>query len=149
MEELLEKQRYLRDQITDRRIKYNWHDAKVSRLEAVFARGNRRLADALELAVSEGVKFDAWDEYFNYEKWMEIFERCGVDPAFYANREMGEDEVLPWDVIDSGVTKEFLLRERHKAYESRTTPNCAEQCSGCGANAGEGGNYRWCPRKSR
>jgi len=145
-EELLKKQMYLKDKITDRKIRYTWHDAKVSRLEAVFARGDRRLAPALEKAALAGVKFDAWDEFFNYEKWMEIFSECGIDPSFYANREIGEDEVLPWDVIDCGISKEFLLSERHKAYKSKVSPNCKEQCSSCGVNSGEGGNYRWCPK---
>lgn len=149
MDELVKKQRYLREKITDRKVRYSWHDAKVSRLEAVFARGDRRLADAIETAVNEGMKFDSWDEFFDYEKWMDIFERCSVDPSFYANREFGEDETLPWDVIDCGVSKEFLLRERHKAYESKTTPNCKEKCSNCGVNsadAGSEGKYRWCPK---
>ena len=134
LEELERKQIHLRDNITDRKIRYNWHDADVSRLEAVFARGNRKLSAVLIEARKRGVRFDAWDECFDYSKWMEAFEACGIDPAFYANREYGEDEVLPWDVIDCGVTKEFLLRERHRAKEEKTTPSCRENCSACGAN---------------
>ena len=143
LETLKEKQEYLRSQITDRKIRYNWHDAEVSRIEAVFARGDRRLSAALALAAEEDMMFDAWDEGFSYEKWLSVFERTGIDPSFYANRPFGTDEWLPWDVIDAGVTKEFLLRERERAYMEKTTPACSEHCSGCGANK-LGGNVRWC-----
>ena len=146
MEMLAEKQEYLGSQITDKKIRYTHHDAKVSRIEAVLARGDRRLAPALELACEEGFKFDAWDECFDYDKWISVFERCGIDPAFYANRRFGLDEILPWDIIDCGVTKEFLLRERDKAYAENTTPNCREHCSGCGANR-LGGERTCCPKK--
>lgn len=145
LDELLEKQKYLATKITDRKIKYNWHDAKVSRIEAVFARGDRRLSRAILLAHKEGVIFDAWEEYFNYDKWIEIFEKSDIDPSFYANRNFAEDEVLPWDIIDVGVTKNFMLRERHAAYENKTTPNCTQQCSGCGANK-LGGERSCCPK---
>ena len=143
MESLLMKQEHLKNCIKDRKIKYNYHDAKVSFIEAVFARGDRRLAPAIALAVEEGAVFDAWDEYFDFDKWMDVFARTGVDPAFYTTRGFGLDEVLPWDIIDCGVTKQFLLRERNKAYEGKTTPSCAEHCSGCGANK-LGGKNRWC-----
>ena len=146
MEMLAEKQEYLGSQITDKKIRYTHHDAKVSRIEAVLARGDRRLAPALALAAEEGFKFDAWDECFDYDKWISVFERCGVDPAFYANRKFGLDEVLPWDIIDCGVTKEFLRRERDKAYAENTTPHCREHCSGCGANR-LGGERTCCPKK--
>lgn len=142
-EELIKKQEYLRTCITDRRIKYTYHDAKVSFIEAVLARGDRRLAPAIALAVEEGFMFDAWDEYFDYEKWMDVFARSGVDTAFYTTRGFGLDEVLPWDMIDCGVTKGYLLREREKAYQGKTTPSCAEHCNGCGANK-LGGKNRWC-----
>ena len=145
MEELLRKQKYLTGKITNRKIKYNYHDAKVSRIEAIFARGDRKLCAALLEAVKRGVRLDGWEEFFDYDKWMEIFEYCGIDPAFYANREFGENEILPWDNIDIGVTKEFLLRERHKAYGEKTTPNCRLQCSGCGANK-LGGERTCCPK---
>ena len=145
MEMLAEKQEYLGSCITDKKIRYTHHDARVSRIEAVLARGDRRLAPALELACKEGFKFDAWDECFDYDKWISVLERCGIDPAFYANRAFGLDEVLPWDIIDCGVTKEFLLRERNKAYEENTTPNCREKCSGCGANK-LGGERTCCPK---
>ena len=144
MESLAEKQEYLKTKITDRRIKYHHHDARVSRIEAVLARGDRRLADSLELACRQGFKFDAWDEFFDYDKWLAVFEKSNIDPSFYANRQIGLDEVLPWDIIDCGVTKEFFLRERAVAYEGNTTPNCREKCSGCGANK-LGGERTWCP----
>ena len=141
---LMEKQEYLKSCITDRKIRYTYHDAKVSFLEAVFARGDRRLAPAIALAVEEGFMFDAWDEFFDYDKWMDVFARTGIDTDFYTTRGFGLDEVLPWDIIDCGVTKEFLLREREKAYNEKTTPSCAEHCSGCGANT-LGDKNRWCP----
>ncbi len=144
MEQLVEKQQYLKTRITNRHVRYQHHNAEVSRIEAVLARGDRRLADALELACREGFRFDSWDEYFNYANWMSVFERTGIDPAFYANRAFGLDEILPWDIIDCGVSKEFFLRERAKAYQAATTPNCREQCSGCGANK-LGGVRAVCP----
>ena len=141
---LKEKQAYLGEHITDRKVRYTHHDARVSRIEAVLARGNRKLSAALLLAAEEGFCFDAWDEFFDYDKWLSVFERTGIDPAFFANRKMGLDEVLPWDVIDCGVTKEFLKRERARAYEAATTPSCREKCSGCGANR-LGGKRTCCP----
>ena len=145
IEELERKQEFIGSKISDRKIRYQHHDAKVSRIEAVLARGDRRLSDALELACLEGFMFDAWDEYFDYDRWISVFERTGVDPAFYANRALGLDEVLPWDIIDCGVSKEFFKRERAKAYNENTTPNCREQCSGCGANK-LGGERTCCPK---
>ncbi len=146
LESLTDKQKFLGTKITDRKIRYNWHDAKVSRLEAVFAKGDRRLSKAIAYAQKIGVRFDAWDEYFDYDRWMDIFDKCGIDPSFYANRRMSYDEILPWDVIDTGVTKSFLISESKKAYENKTTPNCKEKCSGCGASR-LGGDVRWCPKK--
>jgi radical SAM superfamily enzyme YgiQ (UPF0313 family) len=141
--ELLEKQEHLKECITDRRIKYNYHDAKLSFIEAVLARGDRRLAAAIYENVESGAYLDAWDEYFSYDAWMNSFEKAGVDPSFYTTRGFALDEILPWDIIDCGVTKAFLLREREKAYKGETTPSCAEHCSGCGANK-LGGKNRWC-----
>jgi radical SAM superfamily enzyme YgiQ (UPF0313 family) len=145
LEELCDKQHFLGTKIADRRIRYNWHEARVSRLEAVFSKGDRRLSKAIAYAVGHGMRFDAWDEYFDYDKWMDVFEKCGIDPSFYANRRIGYDEILPWDVIDIGVSKSFLISESKKAYESVTTPNCKEKCSACGATK-LGGNATWCPR---
>lgn len=147
LEELVAKQDHLRDCVRgEKHIRYNWHEAKVSRIEAVFARGNRRLSKALYEAHKLGLKFDGWDEFFDYDKWLEAFRLADVDPAFYANRDFELDEVLPWDIIDCGVTKEFFRRERDKAYCSETTPNCREHCSGCGANK-LGGERTCCPHR--
>ena len=137
------KQKHLREHITDRRIRYTYHDASVSEIEAVLTRGDRRLAPVIAEAVERGFYLDAWDEYFDYDGWIKAFSDMGVDPGFYTTRGFGTDEVLPWDIIDIGVTKQFLLRERNKAYEGKTTPSCAENCSGCGANK-LGGKTRWC-----
>ena len=143
-EELMRKQEYLKSKITDRKIVYNYHDATVSFLEAVFARGDRRLSKVLERAAEKGMKFDAWSECFDFEKWKEVFAECGVDADYYATRGFETNEVLPWDIIDCGVTKEFLLRERCKAYSGEPTKNCREQCNGCGANK-LGGERTCCP----
>ena len=148
MEELLEKQQYIFDCIPDRKIRYQHHDAKTCRIEAVLARGDRRLSRALLIAAEEGFKFDAWTEYFDYDKWIAVFEKAGIDPAFYANRRFGLDEVLPWDIIDCGVSKEFMKREYQKAHAATTTPCCREQCSGCGANR-LGGERSCCPTSKK
>lgn len=148
-EVLLEKQKFLSSCIHDRRIRYNYHDADVSRIEAVFARGDRRLGKAILEAVKRGAVFDAWSEFFSYAGWLEIFDKCGLDPAFYANRSIPDDEVLPWDVIDCGVTKEFLIDERHKASMAVATPACKDKCSACGANSLAPKEFcRWCPGSS-
>ena len=146
LESLVDKQKFLGEKITDRKVRYTWHEAKVSRLEAVFSKGDRRLSKAIACAVGKGMRFDAWDEYFDYDKWMAVFEECGIDPSFYANRRIGFDEILPWDVIDIGVNKSFMISENKKAYESQTTPNCKEKCSGCGANK-LGKELTWCPKR--
>ena len=146
LETIKSKQEFIGKLVTDRKIKYQHHDAEICRIEAVLARGDRRLCNALELACREGFKFDAWSEYFDYDKWISVFEKSGVDPDFYANRRYSFDEVLPWDIIDCGVDKSFLLRECRKAYEDQTTPSCREHCSGCGANK-LGGKRTCCPKR--
>ena len=146
LETMRAKQEFVGKLVTDRKIKYQHHDAEICRIEAVLARGDRRLAPALELACREGFKFDAWSEYFDYTKWISVFERSGVDPDFYANRRYSFDEVLPWDIIDCGVDKSFLVRECKKAYDDQTTPSCREHCSGCGANK-LGGERTCCPKR--
>ncbi len=146
LETIKHKQEFIGKNVTDRKIKYQHHDAEICRIEAVLARGDRRLCDALELACREGFKFDAWSEYFNYDRWIDVFERSGIDPNFYANRRYSFDEVLPWDIIDCGVEKSFLVRECKKAYEDQTTPSCREKCSGCGANK-LGGEKTCCPKR--
>lgn len=127
------KQKYLREALRDRRIKYNYHDVKTSFMEAVFAKGDRRLADVLELAVKKGCKFDGWHEHFQYETWLEALEEVGLDPHFYANRAMDYDDVLPWDHIESGVSKKYLVREHHQALKGNLTLDCRfVDCTGCG-----------------
>ena len=134
LEELERKQKLLRDSIHTKKVDYKYHDARVSRLEVIFAKGDRRLGKAIAEGVKQGRHFDAWDEFFDYDAWMELFASCGIDPDFYANREQKEDELLPWDFIDIGVTKDFLLKERHRSREAVTTPDCRTKCSACGAS---------------
>ncbi len=146
MAELTEKQKTVLSGITDRKIRFNYHDASTSHIEAVLARGDRRVADALELAQKDGMRFDAWEEFFDYDKWLDVFARAGVDPAFFANRCIPDDEILPWDMIDCGVTKAFLLRERHKSQAGTPTPGCHDKCSACGITSlAEVGDCTWCP----
>lgn len=134
IETLREKQMFLKDKIRSRHLKYNWHDPELSMLEAVFARGDRRLGSVLHRAWELGCRFDSWGEHFKYDAWLKAFDDCGIDPAFYANRKRNEDEVLPWDHIDVGVTKKHLLREKKRAEKGEVTPNCMESCVGCGAS---------------
>lgn len=130
-EEIIKKQELLKKAITSKRIRYNWHDNKVSYLEGVFARGDRRLSKAVVRAVELGCKFDAWNDFFMYDTWMKAFEETGINPDFYL-RERYYDECLPWDHIDVGVTKKFFMNENEKAKLAQTTPNCREKCAGCG-----------------
>ena len=134
MEEYRRKTQLLKNAMPSKSVEYNWHDAKLSQLEGVLARGDRRLCRVLEAAVARGVKLDGWDEYFDYDAWMAAFAACGIDPAFYTTRGYQEAEVLPWDTIDVGVSKAFLAKERAQAYAGQVTPDCRTQCSGCGAN---------------
>ncbi len=127
-----QKQKRLKECAGSNKITVNWHDNKTSFLEAVFARGDRRLSSVIERAWRDGCFLDSWGEHFSYEKWMDAFEKEGTDPAFYANRKRDFDEVLPWDHIDVGISKEFLIREAKRAYEAKTTPSCMEVCSACG-----------------
>ncbi len=120
-------------------IRYNWHEAYVTVLEGILARGDRKIADAIEYVYMHGGIFDAWDEYFNYDRWLEAFKACGIDTDFYIMRERDEDEIFPWDFIDVGVTKEFMLREWKTAHQETVTPNCRQRCSGCGARNFGGG----------
>ena len=134
MEEYQRRVKLLRDNMRGRSIRYSWHDAQTSRLEAVFSRGDRRLSAVLEEAWRQGAKFDAWSEYFDYGRWMDAFQACGLDPDFYANRVRDRDELFPWSVTSTGVTPAFLWRERERAYQAEITPDCRVQCTGCGAN---------------
>ena len=139
MEQLREKQQHLVESVTTKKISLSWHDAKTSFLEAVLARGDRRLGAVLLEAHRRGCNLDAWGEHFQFDTWMQVFADLGLDPAFYANRRRSYDEIFPWDHLDYGVTKPFLIRENQKAHESVTTPNCRQQCSGCGASCWKGG----------
>ena len=129
----------LRGAITAKAVTYNWHDGDTSFLEAVLARGDRRLGKVLELAFRKGAHLDAWSEYFDLSRWEEAFAECGLDPAFYANRVRDKEEILPWSVISCYVSDKYLWHQRELAYQSVPTPDCRTQCSGCGANVVEGG----------
>ena len=131
-EQLMDKQLHLKDTITTKKINYNYHDAGTSFLEAVFARGDRKLSKVLEKACEEHFHFDGWDDCFSLEEWLRLFDECGIDPAFYSSRERDTDELLPWEFLDYGVSREFLLKERAKAYNDTVTPHCRLKCSGCG-----------------
>ena len=131
-EMIIEKQNELKRSIPSKRIRYSWHDNKTSTLEGIFARGDRRLCDVIIRAVEKGCKFDGWSEYFRYDLWMEAFDELGIDTEFYNARKRSYDEILPWDHIDIGITKDFFIRESEKAQRGETTPNCREKCAGCG-----------------
>ena len=142
-EEFLEKaeqtKRAIASQLNQKSIKYNWHETDASVLEGVFARGDRRLSDVILRAYEKGCFYDAWSEYFHYDRWLAVFEECNLSIPFYTTRERSLDEIFPWDFIDCGVTKEFLKREWLKALAGQTSPNCKKQCQGCGANRFGGG----------
>ena len=131
--------RLLREAITAKAVTYNWHDGDTSFLEAVLARGDRRVGRVLEKAYRKGARLYAWTDCFDLGRWTEAFAECGLDPAFYANRERGRDEIMPWSVISCYVSDSYLWRQRELAYQSETTPDCRTQCGGCGANIVEGG----------
>ncbi|MGN1013809.1 MAG: TIGR03960 family B12-binding radical SAM protein [Butyricicoccus sp.] len=133
--ELDEKTAYLREVMKTKNVTFRWHDSDASFLEGVFARGDRRLCDVLYTAWKSGCKMDGWDACFSLEKWMDAFRVCGIDPAFYANRQRPLDEVFPWDHIGCGTTKEHLKREWERSRRAETTPACMEQCAGCGAGS--------------
>ncbi len=126
-------------QLNRKSLKYNWHETDVSVLEGVFARGDRRIARAIQYAYEDGALFDSWSEFYDHDCWLRAFEKAGIDMEFYTLRERGEDEIFPWDFIDDGVSKEYLLREWKRSKEGKVTPNCRMQCAGCGANQYGGG----------
>ena len=135
--------RLLREAITAKAVTYNWHDGDTSFLEAVLARGDRRLGRVLEKAFRKGARLDAWSDCFDLNRWLEAFEECGLDPEFYACRERSREEILPWSMISCHVSDDYLWRQRELAHQSVTTPDCRTKCSGCGANVVEGGEcYR-------
>ena len=133
MEEYLRRVNLLRANLTARNVTYNWHDAETSLIEAALSRGDRKVADVIETVWRNGGRLDAWTDYFSFQRWMDAFSACGLDPAFYANREHPLDRLLPWDHIDVGVRKEHLLHEREQCYKSALSPDCRRQCSACGA----------------
>ena len=133
-EEYLRRCKLLKSHFYSKSIEYNYHAPDLSRLEAVFARGDRRVGPVIENAMMRGAKLDGWDEFFRYDLWLDAFRDCGVDMEFYTTRGYGEDELLPWDPMDVGVSKKFLQRERKQAYDAQITPDCRHGCAGCGAN---------------
>ena len=134
-EEITRKQQLLKETVTSKKITFRFHTTDQIFLEAIFARGDRKLCDVIELAWKNGCTFDSWDDKFKYDTWMDAFEKCGINTEFYANRRRSYEEVLPWDHIDVGVKKSFLLKEYEKALAEETTANCREKCAGCGANS--------------
>jgi len=132
--EYLRRCKLLKSHFYSKSITYDYHAPDLSRLEAIFARGDRRLGPVIEEAVKNGAKLDGWDEYFNYGVWFDALNTCGIDGDFYTVRGYGENEILPWDTVDVGVSKKFLLRERKRAYQGKITPDCRQGCAGCGAN---------------
>ena len=139
IEMLRAKQKHLVASVTTKKIDCNYHDADTSFMEAVFARGDRRLGPGLLKAHQLGCKFDGWNDYFSLKRWLAAFDACGVSPEFYANRRRDFGEILPWDHIDYGVTKDFFRQECQRAYQAAVTPNCREKCSACGAACFHGG----------
>ena len=141
--EYVERQRHLKskfnEQLNRKSLKYNWHEAELTELEGVFARGDRRVSGTIYDAYMDGCLYDSWSEHFNHAKWMNAFEKNGVDMEFYNGRERAEDELFPWDFIDVGVTKAFLLREYKRAKAEKVTPNCKQACVNCGAKEFGGG----------
>ena len=129
----------VREQLNHKSIKYNWHEADMTLLEGVLSRGDRKVGQALLKVYEKGGIFDAWSEYFDYQRWVDAFEECGVDMDFYTLRERDIDEIFPWDFVDVGVTKQFLKREWQNAQDEKVTPNCRMKCSGCGAMKFGGG----------
>ena len=133
-----EKQEYLKQTLKIKGVVFHWHTPELSFLEAVFARGDRRLGAVMKAAFEKGCMLDGWSDRFRFDLWMQAFDECGIDPAFYANREHGIDEIMPWDHIDAGVTKAYLKREREKSLRGETTADCRGRCNGCGLQRWKG-----------
>ncbi|NLL39227.1 MAG: TIGR03960 family B12-binding radical SAM protein [Clostridiales bacterium] len=134
-EEFERKQQLIKDNLRTRAIHYSWHNPQVSLIEAVLARGDRRTGAVLEAVYKKSGGLQAWDECFSYDAWRSAFEEIGINPSFYAHRERSYDEILPWSVISAGINKEHLIRESKLAKQGKTTPDCRQRCSGCGANS--------------
>ena len=124
----------LKENLKSKNIRLNWHDPETSVLEGIFARGDRKLGKVILKAYELGCKLDGWSECFSFSKWMEAFRLCGIDPKFYSERERDVSEILPWETVSCGVTKEFFISEYEKARMAQTSPNYAEKCLNCGAN---------------
>ena len=129
----------IKEMLNQKSIRYNWHQADVTVLEGIFARGDRKISKVILEAYRMGALYDAWTEYWNYDRWLQAFENCGIDMDFYTTRQRSLDEILPWDFIDIGVTKEFLKKEWERAHQEEVTPNCRMKCSGCGVARYKGG----------
>ena len=134
IESLRRKQKILLETVKSKKISVKYHDSPTSFLEAALARGDRKMCAMIEHAWRQGSKLDGWSDYFSMERWEEAAQACGIDLGFYANRSRSYDEVMPWDHLDYGVSKAFLIRENQKAHSDAATPNCRQHCSGCGAN---------------
>ena len=134
IDEYRRRVRILKESITAKAITYNWHEPETSYIEAVLSRGDRRLSKVIETVWRRGGRLDAWSDYFSFERWMDAFSECGIDPDFYAARERGRDEIFPWSMIASGVSDSFMWREREMAYTGELSPDCRAKCTGCGAN---------------
>jgi len=131
-------QAHLRQVLKIKGVTFNWHEPELSFIEACFARGDRRMGKVLHRAWQLGCRLDGWTEHFKFDMWLKAFEDCGLDPAFYANRERTKDEILPWDFVDSGITKAFLWKENERAQAGIVTPDCRKGCQGCGLKRFEG-----------
>ncbi len=138
-EQLEKKQKHLMESVKTKKINISTHLTPTSFLEGVFARGDRRLSEVMVSAWKKGCRFDGWDDQFRFDLWQEAFEECGIDPSFYANRKREFSEILPWDHLNYGISKSFLIKENIKAHKSETTQNCRQKCAGCGANKLNGG----------
>ncbi|MCF0138331.1 MAG: TIGR03960 family B12-binding radical SAM protein [Oscillospiraceae bacterium] len=139
MEEYIRKVNLLRETITAKNVVYNWHDPQTSYIEATLSRGDRRMGRVIEEVWRSGGRLEAWSDYFRFERWMNAFEKCGVDPGFYAHRLRDKEEVMPWDCVNVGVRREHLWHEREQCYRSELSPDCRVQCSACGAGCLTGG----------
>lgn len=142
LSEIEERQKFLRSLLRkNKNISYSWHDGKLSFLEAVFSRGDRRLGQVLKIAHDKGCKFDGWNDMFSFEKWMSAFDESGICPKFYAYRKRSKDELCPWDIIDPGIDKKFLLRELEKSQKAEITPDCRIRCHACGVSKLKAGGF--------
>lgn len=139
IEELINKQNHLLSSVKTKKISVSYHKVNISFLEGVFARGDRRLCDVVEYAWKNGCKFDSWDDSFLFDVWLDAFDKCGIDPLFYTSRKREYSEILPWDHLDYGIRKQFLIDENEKALAATTTPHCRIKCAGCGTNRLNGG----------